>query len=436
MPAFTQELEELKSTLKSASFTPVQINFLFKTTPAYTSLITPAPQEAGGTVAIETIELDKKERAFTSSNALFIRRLEFKGKNAKNIEVCVFDSTGNSKAYPVIENQGGGQTIINEFSSKFTIRNKSTFSRPQINTLIIYGYNTTNFNKIRTALSEFATASYTLEKTLSSADATLKEHEQKITELTEKSQSIKTEITANTAEINNQAHTIKEQEELLQEKKGEVTTLQSTLDRLTRDETIKQNNISQLEEKSLNLNSSISKQSQELSRLVNEKSLISDEFHDYIKEGKGQSKVYTALMTAPFLVILLCVTLLYDGASDLLFGQYKDKQEIIAALLLRIPFATVLGVAIYYSWTIANKFLSKIFQVQEERLILAKLLVIAKDTVYSTADELDIPSSEKFEMRTRLKIEMLKAHLAHNLGTNFEPFPAKQPGHIEELEED
>lgn len=436
MSTFTHDIEDIKANLKAASFTPVSINRLFKTTAAYSSLIDPPPQEADASkTPPQVVEFDKKERTFTSFNAAFIRRIDFKGKNVKNIEVIVHDASGGSKSYAVVEYSAGGQSIINEFSSKFTVRSKSKFSRPQIHEITIHGYDTNNFNKLRTHISDFVTACYTLEKNVEKASAELAKKEVASTELDEKILSLSTAINDKSEILEQQEEEIKRQDDAISKIKNETASSQATLDRLTRDEIIKQNNITQLEQKSKELNASISENTNQLARLVNEKSLISDEFHDYIKEGKGQSKIYTGLMIAPFLVILLCIVLLYDGASDLLFGKYEDKQEIIAALLLRIPFATVLGATIYYSWTIANKFLSKIFQVQEERLVLAKLLVIAKDVVYSTADELDMPQSEKFEMRTRLKIEMLKAHLAHNIGAGFDPLPGKETNKEEGMEE-
>lgn len=436
MSTFTHDIEDIKANLKAASFTPVSINQLFKTTAAYSSLIDPPSQEAGASqTAPQAVEFDKKERTFTTNfNAAFIRRIDFKGKNVKNIEVIVHDASGNSKSYAVIEYSTGGQCIISEFSSKFTVRSKTKFSRPQIHEITISGYDTNNFNKLRTHISDFVTACYALDKNIEKASAELAKKETTSTELDSKLTSLTAEIKDKSALIEQQEEEIKHQDDAISKIKNETASSQATLDRLTRDEIIKQNNITQLEQKSKELNASISENTNQLARLVNEKSLISDEFHDYIKEGKGQSKIYAALMTAPFIVIILCIFLLYDGASDLLFGKYEDKQEIIAALLLRIPFATVLGATIYYSWTIANKFLSKIFQVQEERLVLAKLLVIAKDVVYSTADELGMPQSEKFEMRTRLKIEMLKAHLAHNIGTGFDPIPNKELNKEEDIE--
>lgn len=433
MSTFTHDIEEIKATLKAASFTPVNINSLFKTTPAYSPLITPPSQEVGASkLEPETIEFDKKERAFITTSPVFIRRIEFKGKNAKNIEVVVHDASGGSKSYAVIEQQGGGQTGVSEFSSKFTIKSKGTFSRPQINTIIIHGYSTFNFNKLRTNISDFVTACFSLDKTIEKASTELAQKELLLAELSEKSNTLLVAINENRTLFDLQEEKIKEQGDTITRIKNETASSQATLDRLTRDETIKQNNITQLEQKGKDLNASISEKTQQLSKLVNEKSLISDEFHDYIKEGKNQSSIYTKLMIVPCFVIGLCAVLLYNGASDLLFGNYQDKQEIIAAILLRVPFATALGAAIYYSWDIANKFLGKIFQIQEERLVLAKLLVIAKDVVYSTAEELDIDQSEKFEMRTRLKIEMLKAHLANNLGGGFDPIPTKKQEPLEE----
>ena len=111
--------------------------------------------------------------------------------------------------------------------------------------------------------------------------------------------------------------------------------------------------------------------------------------------------------------------MIYNGANNFLSTHYESTGDVMAAFLLRIPFAAVVGGAIYYSWKIAHAFMVKIFSIQEERLTLAKLLILAKNTVFSTAEDLGIDSVEKFHMRTRLKIEMLKSHLASNIGVRL-----------------
>ena len=63
--------------------------------------------------------------------------------------------------------------------------------------------------------------------------------------------------------------------------------------------------------------------------------------------------------------------------------------------------------------------------IHSQRLGLARLLVVAKDTVYSSMDGLNIPDERKFRERIKLKLQMLRSHLTSELGRDFEYEPHK-----------
>lgn len=70
------------------------------------------------------------------------------------------------------------------------------------------------------------------------------------------------------------------------------------------------------------------------------------------------------------------------------------------------------------SLALARFMFRRILSINEERLTLAKLLILAKETVFSTAEATNISADEKFRARVEVKLEMLKAYLANSLG-NF-----------------
>ncbi|WP_372176913.1 hypothetical protein ACCQ23_15615 [Xanthomonas axonopodis pv. phyllanthi] len=55
--------------------------------------------------------------------------------------------------------------------------------------------------------------------------------------------------------------------------------------------------------------------------------------------------------------------------------------------------------------------LDKVIAIHGERLALAKLLVIARDTVHTSSRGLDISDDEVFHERVKLKMELLRQHL-------------------------
>lgn len=410
MTVFSAGLEELTTKISALTFNVSDINELFSTTAYYSPLLKPADP------ARAAIDIDKRERTFTCDNPVFLRRINFTGANSKNLELIVFTSEGVSRTIPVIEYSTAHQALINEFCVKFTLRSKVSFGKPKLSNIVISGFDFRQQQKVRTTLTEFVAINNELVTFLAEAKKTVAAQELRsanavasLAELQAKLSEIDGELIESTAAL-----ALKKQE--VTDADMKVKSAQVILGSLNSEHSAKSNNVQQLERESLNLNKEIADLNQQLSALVNDRSLISDEFSDFVKEGKGQADIYIRLMVLPVFVIGMSVAVLFNGANNLIVGHYETSQDIMASILLRVPFAAAVGGAIYYSWLIGSSFMNKIFAIQEERLTLAKLLVLAKNTVFSTAEDLGVSDKEKFHMRTRLKIEMLKSHLAKNLG--------------------
>jgi len=316
----------------------------------------------------------------------------------------------------VAEYASGSFAFVQEFCVKFTLRSKGAFGKPKLSGIKISGYDFKHQQKMRNSLIEFASVNYELTGFLaeakkivaaqelrnSNAIASLTEAQEKLGATEEELEKVTSSLALKNKELLNSEMRVKAAEVIATSVNAEIEA--------------KLNNVQQLERESKKLNIDVADLNQQLSSLVNDRSVISDEFSDFVKEGKGQAAIYIKLMALPVLVMAGSVAVLFNGANDLIVGHYETSQDIMASILLRVPFAAAVGGAIYYSWIIGSSFMKKIFEIQEERLILAKLLVLAKNTVFSTAEDLGIDAKEKFHLRTRLKIEMLKSHLAKNLG--------------------
>lgn len=183
------------------------------------------------------------------------------------------------------------------------------------------------------------------------------------------------------------------------------------------------NNIAQLNETVITNNKNISKLDSELKKLAADKSLISDEYGPYVKEGRSQAFIYVLVVIFPLAAIIFSVYELYAGAAKLLTTDYKTPTDILASFILRIPFAAVFGLAIYYSWKLTSSIIQKIFTIHSDRLTLAKLLVLAREAVHSSARNLEISNETILQEQLKLKIEVLKSHLSKDLGPNFEYNP-------------
>ncbi|MFJ4497348.1 hypothetical protein [Pseudomonas atacamensis] len=179
------------------------------------------------------------------------------------------------------------------------------------------------------------------------------------------------------------------------------------------------NNTDQLAQEAKTLNNQIAALKSTLQRLTSDKNLISDEYGPYVEEGKSQATIYSLLIIFPLTAIIFSVYQVYVGAGNLLTTEFKSATDVIAAFMLRIPFAAIFGLAILYSWKLAYFMIQKIFKIHSDRLTLAKLLVVARETVHSSAKNLNISDYEKFQEQTALKIEVLKSHMARDLSEDF-----------------
>lgn len=424
MTTFVEDFEKAKDQLEAISLNARVINSLFRTTPACTFLLKAQPQSqatvAGKVAAPKSFKLDKRGRHFEAENPAYVHYIRFKGDNLTNLRVSLVGSDGKPKFLSVTPYTAFAQCNVREFCTGFDLGTKGAGNKPVLTSIEVFGFPSAGLDALRSSFTSFYSSMLNLKETLATAESEVEGGEQKLLATNDAIAMAKENYASAEEQLAELSSQLVESKQELGNLESKRKALAEKVESLTREKLSRENSCQQLSSQAAALNQEVADVSKELAGLVNDRSLISDEFHDYVREGRQQSSVYIKLMIVPCFVIGLCAALLYNGAHDLLYGHYETSEDKLAALLLRVPFAAVLGAIAYYSWTIAEKFLGKIFEVESERLTLAKLLVIAKDTVFSTADELGVDRSEKFYLRTRLKVEMLKAHLSNNLGGSFQ----------------
>lgn len=179
------------------------------------------------------------------------------------------------------------------------------------------------------------------------------------------------------------------------------------------------NNEAQLREDVASLNKDIANKKSALNQLINDRNLISDEYKDYVAEGKQQSAKYAWFLYYAITIIAVCSWQLYAGATRILDAKPDGLTGLLTLSLQRLPFAAALALIVTVAWKLAAVFVDRIMTIHAQRLALARLLVIAKDTVYSSTSGLSISDEQKFRERIRLKLDMLRGHLTSELGRDF-----------------
>ncbi|WP_019409479.1 hypothetical protein [Pseudomonas psychrophila] len=401
-------------------------NLLWRTTPQCQVLLNESLATA------KPVKITRAAKRFTPEEPFYLDSINFYGENSKiptNLAVIIKPLGKPSYNLNLITLDSNIKFVFGyarSFCEWFEIYSSSTLNNPKLTKIRIYG---TGIKEI-SEHSEDIVAIINLKRDLEKFKETLRndctELHESISSLTED----KTLLESSLAKVSN-AHALKMSELRLitANLQTESEKFENAQDSLVRSESLltqTKNNIEQLNETVLSHNKDISKLKAELTKLTSDKNLISDEYGPYVKEGRSQAAIYVFLITLPLLAIIFSIYELYSGASKLLLADYKNTAEIIGSFILRIPFAAVFGIAIYYSWRLTSTIIQKIFTIHSDRLTLAKLLVLARESVHSAAKNLDISNEILFQEQVHLKVEVLKSHLSKDLGNSFE-YPTAMP---------
>lgn len=185
-----------------------------------------------------------------------------------------------------------------------------------------------------------------------------------------------------------------------------------------------------------NLANSIQDHRQELDTLLADKNVFMEEFKSYVEQGQGNIRTYLIIGIALFSIMCACLWRLIESALRLSEDpELLTKISAFDLFLSRLPLAFVLGTVIIICMRLIANLLAKTFEIHQERLLLSKLSILAKDNSFSSAEGIPVEPNTIYEKRVSLKMELLKEFLAGNykgaatkekaLRENFEEFKRK-----------
>jgi len=183
------------------------------------------------------------------------------------------------------------------------------------------------------------------------------------------------------------------------------------------------NSTSQLEAESENLNKEIPEQKTELKKLIADKSIFSTEMAGYIKQADKHIRTYFVLSVIPWLLIVCISHLVFNKAADLstIYNSLDGEVEIFAIFWTRLPFALITISILFVAYEISKVFVQNMMKIQSQKRVFAKIGIVAKDVADSSILGLEqLTDEEKFELRTKLKMDLLKSHLSHDIGEGYE----------------
>ena len=384
-------------------------------------------------LALKNVKITSQARRFTPNKLTYLRGIYFYGDNTSKIAENIKFRVKAPGRDPFFSNLTPGKyhasTHLFDFCEWFEISSTSVFGKPTLSRIDIYG---ADLDLLKTYSSDIEDVIDTKRKIEDIKNETKNHYNDAILKISNKS----LEIENLEAETNTLKEAISLQTQLSREiaSQIEIETARLAEIKLNSEHTLNnlssaENNFSQLKQQLTSINNKIYDQNEDLARLTSDRNLISDEYGPYVKEGHTQAKLYTAISLIPLAIMFFSVYEIYSGANKLLTTPYSSITEIMGAFLLRIPFAIVFGLGILYCWKITSTIIQKIFKIHSDRLTLAKLLVLAREAVHSSAKTLDITDEQVMKEQIKLKIEVLKGHLSHDIGPNFsyDPTATKKP---------
>jgi hypothetical protein len=149
--------------------------------------------------------------------------------------------------------------------------------------------------------------------------------------------------------------------------------------------------------------------------------LFPSELESFVKQGTRNNKTLFWLALSPILIIAVMFGLLIFGAAELSTKITESQNINIAALIVsRAPYVIISLTIIAACYQIVRYFIFELIQVNRQRLNLTKVSIIAKDVSAAAEAGLDLSDIERYGLRVRLKMELLKDHLKGYISSDLE----------------
>lgn len=238
--------------------------------------------------------------------------------------------------------------------------------------------------------------------------------DEEIETLTEKNKVIQTNKVELEKEITNKKQLLDTVTKNLDKSKTQIADLSSK-------EQLLKDSIQQKETSIQTLNTKISQINMELKEAESNRDLIAYDLQEYVKNANKDIQVYIALSVIPWILIAVVTIMILGGSADLTTVLKVEKNaQIWTIFWSRIPFVIAVGTVLFVAYEISNIFVRRIIDIHQQKLDFAKIGIIAKDVSDASTDSLELSDQDIFELRTKLKMDMLKSHLSRELGKKYE----------------
>lgn len=311
---------------------------------------------------------------------------------------------------------------LNEVTSGFGFRPpKKYFKTPSIQKVDVTGLSLGNFSDACEKIGRFTTVKSKIIEKCNNAIAAVEEKEASITELNETNTTLSQTISEKNAEVEGLTLTLSNLGQQKAEAESSVEEIRSKESNLNVKIQNFEDSIDQKKNESSTLNYEIELKRTELNGLKRDINQFPAEISGFVKQGGTNIILYTMLAIIPIAIILFVSLAVFNGAVDLTV-KYEDMpgMNLLTMLGSRLPFVFITIGILTVSYKLAKIFIAEIMRINRQRLNLSKVSIIAKDVSGSAVGGLDFDDDEKYELETKLKMDLLKSHLKSYVHDDYE----------------
>lgn len=373
-----------------------------------------------------SIKLENREYKFKLVEPIYIDKIQLKAKTIlKDVVISYHTVKDENKTIKI----NIDKSIYISSSIKNTIDSISILSpknkKVELEKIELFGFRLSQFKNIEENL-----------KALEKLNSEMKEEIKKVTsynqtqldEIENKTlllEKLHTELDDDVKSLTSQREELEQETENLNIEIKQLSETKNNLentkkDLITKEQELK-NSIQEREKTLSTVNTDIATKREELKKLDNETSLIAYDMQEYVRNAKKDIKWYIGLSIIPWLLIAcMSYVLVYGGAYLTTILKVENDAQLWTIFWSRIPFVLAVSSVMFVAYEVSNIFIRKIMEINQQILDFAKIGIIAKDVSETSSINLDLTDEEKFELRTKLKMDMLKSHLSKDLGKKFE----------------
>lgn len=171
----------------------------------------------------------------------------------------------------------------------------------------------------------------------------------------------------------------------------------------------------------------------ELRGLKKNLSMYSNEYKSYYAQSNTYIRIYSGLFLIPLVIIGTILVMMLKGAVDLtVIYKSEPNLNIMNIVLTRLPFVTVSIFILEVSYLLAKALIYKIFEIQNQKMVLSKLSILAHDMVDISSVGTKLTDEQIIETNLYLRMSLLRSYLENEVGKSYE-YPVKDKTLFEKI---